>query len=292
MTLRYEEGVDLSNVRKSDVTVYVGEQLGPAQRITVRSVSAVDGDRSLELTLGGSTALGPNQQIVAEYDGVSMPERPGQYAVSITLNSTATERGILEVTGKASVIASDFEKTGEGWRIMGDAQGNSTFPNHEQSGGNPGRCLSAVDTVEGGTWYWVAPRQFVGDKSAYHDGELRFDIYQNNRSSQFNARDVILSGTSTDLVYNFGDVDSHPQTDWTSYTVPLQATSSWTVESLEGTTATADHFETVLGDLQSLAIRGEYVTGSDTGYLDNPAIVPANRLDGEPEATIQTPDSN
>jgi len=128
--------------------------------------------------------------------------------------------------------------------------------------------------VQGGTWYWTAPAQFVGEKSDYSGGELTFDIYQDNRSSQFSNGDVILEGTDTTLVYDFGGTDSHPETDWTSYTVPLEATEDWTVESLDGEAATTEQFESVLDDVQRLEIRGEYVSGSDTGYLDNPTLAP------------------
>ena len=274
VTVDYDEGFDVSGVEGEDVTVYVGEQLGSAQTATVTDAAVTDDGTNLELTLDGSITLADGQQVVVEYDGLRLPARPGKYAVTMTVNDTASETGVLEVTERAGTIGSDFETTMEGWRIQGDAQGGSTFPNHEASGGNPGKCLSAVDDVQGGVWYWVAPAQFTGGKSAYLGGELTFDIYQNNRSSQFHARDVVISNGETDLVYDFGGFDSHPQTDWTSYTVPLSAGDGWTVGSLDGEAATKAQFETVFADVRKLAIRGEYVTGADTGYLDNPTLVP------------------
>ena len=274
VTVDYDDGFDVSAVEGEDVTVYVGEQLGSVQTATVTDATVTDDGTSLELALDGSITLADSQQVVLEYDGVRLPARPGRYAVSVAVNDTATETGVVEVSESASRISSEFETTTEGWRIQGDAQGGSTFPNHEASGGNPGKCLSAVDDVQGGVWYWVAPGQFTGGKSAYLGGQLTFDIYQNNRSSQFHARDVVISDGNTDLVYDFGDIDSHPETDWTSYTVPLAAGDSWTVGSLDGEAATESQFETVFEDVEKLAIRGEYVTGPDTGYLDNPTLVP------------------
>ena len=274
VTVDYDDGFDASSVEGEDVTVYVGEQLGSAQTATVTDATVTDDGTRLELTLDGSVTLADGQQVVVEYDGVRLPARPGRYAVTVTVNETASNTGVVEVTDTAGRISSDFETTIEGWRIQGDAQGGSTFPNHEDSGGNPGRCLSAVDDVQGGVWYWVAPAQFTGGKAAYLGGQLTFDIYQNNRSSQFSARDVVISNGETDLVYDFGGVDSHPETDWTSYTVPLAAGDGWTTGSISGEAATETQFETVFEDVTKLAIRGEYVSGPDTGYLDNPALVP------------------
>lgn len=274
ITVAYDAGFDLSGVVGEDATVYVGEGLSPAQTVTVTAATVTDDGTAIELTLDGTVTLSDGQQVVVEYEGVQMPDREGTYAVTITLNGTASETGTVDITRTAGPITSTFERTIEGWRVEGDAQGGSSFPNHPDSGGNPGRCLEAVDDVEGGTWYWTAPTQFLGDKSDYGGGELTFDIYQDNRSSQFSNDDVVLEGTETTLAYDFGGEESHPETDWTSYTVPLTATDSWFVGSIDGDEATADQFESVLSDLQRLAIRGEYVSGSDTGYLDNPTLTP------------------
>lgn len=274
VTVDYDDGFDASSVEGEDVTVYVGEQLGSAQTATVTDATVSEDGTRLALTLDGSITLADGQQVVVEYDGVRLPARPGRYAVTVTVNEIASETGVVEVADTARRISSEFETTIEGWRIQGDAQGGSTFPNHEESGGNPGRCLSAVDDVQGGVWYWVAPAQFTGSKSAYLGGQLTFDIYQNNRSNQFNARDVVISDGETNLVYDFGGFDSHPETDWTSYTVPLSAGDGWTTGSISGEAATETQFGTVFEDVTKLAIRGEYVSGADTGYLDNPTLVP------------------
>lgn len=272
LTAEYDEGFDLSGVTGEAVTIYVGEELGSAQTATVTDV-AVDGD-TVTFTLEGSITLNSAQQVVAEYGGVEMPERAGEYAVTVIINETASETGTITVEETAIEITSTFERTIEGWRVQGDAQGASSFPNYLAEGGNPGGHLEAVDDVQGGVWYWSAPAQFTGDKSDYAGGELTFDLYQSTRSSQFNAQDVILDGPEMSLSYDVGGEDTHPETDWTSYTVPLETADGWTEGSTSGEAATDEQFESVLTDLQGLSIRGEYVTGSDKGYLDNPTLVP------------------
>lgn len=274
LSVAYDDGFDLSNVQGQSATIYVGEGLGTVQTATVADTTVSDDGTVIAFTLDGAITLGEAQQVVAEYGSVRMPASAGEYAVTVTLNDTASETGTVTVERTASRITSTFERTIEGWRVQGDAQGSSAFPNHPESGGNPGRCLEAVDDVQGGTWYWRAPAQFTGEKSAYRGGRLTFDIYQNNRSEQFSNSDVILEGAETTLVYDFGGTDSHPETDWTSYAVPLEPTDAWTVDSLDGEPATGSQFEAVLADVGRLAIRGEYVSGSDTGYLDNPTLVP------------------
>jgi len=274
VTVAYDEGFDLSDVEGEQATIYVGEELGSAATATVTDATVSDDGKEITLTLDSTITLNERQQVIVEYDGVRMPARAGEYAVTLTLNDTASETGTVTVEETAGPIASTFERTIEGWRVQGDAQGSSSFPNYLEEGGNPGGHLEAVDDVQGGVWYWAAPAQFTGEKSDYAGGELTFDIYQNNRSSQFNAQDIILEGPEMSLSYDIGGTETHPETDWTSYAVPLEATDGWTVGSKSGDAATEEQFQSVLSDLQGLAIRGEYVSGSDTGYLDNPTLVP------------------
>lgn len=274
LSVRYDDGFNLSGIEGEEVTIYVGEQLGAAQTATVSDATVSDDGNTVTFTLAESITLSENQQVVVEYGGVEMPGRPGEYAVTVTINDTASETGTVTVEETVVEITSTFERTIEGWRVQGDAQGSSSFPNYLEEGGNPGGHLEAVDDVEGGVWYWAAPAQFVGEKSAYAGGELSFDLYQSTRSSQFNAQDVIIEGPETSLSYDVGGTETHPDTDWTSYSVPLEVADGWTTGSTSGEAATEAQFESVLADLQGLAIRGEYVTGADTGYLDNPTLVP------------------
>ena len=274
VSVEYDEGFDLSGIEGEEATIYVGEQLGSAQTATVTDATVSDDGNTVTFTLDESITLSESQQVVVEYGGVELPGRAGEYAVTVTINETASETGTITIEETAQEINSTFERTIEGWRVQGDAQGSSSFPDYLEEGGNPGGHLKAVDNVSGGVWYWAAPAQFTGEKSDYFGGELTFDLYQSTRSSQFNAQDVILEGPEMSLSYDVGGTETHPETDWTSYSVPLAVADGWTTGSTSGEPATEEQFESVLSDLQGLAIRGEYVSGSDTGYLDNPTLVP------------------
>lgn len=170
-------------------------------------------------------------------------------------------------------IQSDFATDADGWQIFGDAQGSSAAPTWVASGGAPGGYIQAQDDVTGGVWYFEAPAAFLGDRSGAYGGELAFDLRQSSTSSQFDASDVELVGTvngaTVTLVY---DTAANPETSWTSYQVPLDATAGWTVDTVDGAAATEAQLRAVLGDLEQLLIRGEYREGADTGGLDNPTL--------------------
>jgi hypothetical protein len=273
VAVKYDEGFDLSRIDVEDVTVTVGGELGSATEVDLSAVSVSDDATTLTATLGSPVSLSAGDIVVAEYAGVELPIRSGEYLVTAIVNNAATETAAITITDAAGVVRSTFEKGIDGWRVTGDVQGGSSYPNYEETDGNPGGHLSAVDDVQGGVWYWVAPANFRGDKSGLYGGTFTYDIYQSNRNSQFNADDIRLSGGGIDLTYDFGGTETHPRTDWTAYSVALDESGDWVVDGT-GEQATAGEIQTVLADVTRLHIRGEYVSGSDTGYLDNPALWP------------------
>lgn len=163
-----------------------------------------------------------------------------------------------------TTINSWFSSDADAWTLDGDAGS----PEYVETGGNPGGHICADDDVAGNAWYFDAPAKFLGDRSAAYGGNLQFDLKQSSTSDQFQNHDVVLRDGSRAIVYDFGNASEHPGTDWTHYSVPLDASAAgWTWESDEP--VTAGGFEEVLGNLTALRIRGEYVSGSDRGCLDN-----------------------
>jgi hypothetical protein len=170
--------------------------------------------------------------------------------------------------GPTTAAVSTFDLTTENWGVANDAQ-NFT---HNLNGGNPGGYVSAVDIGTGATWYFEAPSRFLGDQSVAFGSNLTFDLRQSQTSSQFNDEDVILKGETFDLVF---DTANNPASaNWTRYAVPLLTSADWRRGNLNGPAATEQELRQVLGNLQGLWIRGEYRIGSDTGSLDNVALVP------------------
>lgn len=274
----YDEGFDLTGIDLEDVTVTVGGELGSATEVELTDVGISDDATTITITLGSSVTLSAGEIVVAEYDGVKLPERAGEYLVTSVVNDAASETAAITITESPGNVLSIFDKGIDGWRVTGDVQGGSSYPDWVETGGNPGGHVKAVDDVQGGVWYWVAPANFRGDKSGFYGGTVTYDIYQSNRNSQFSSDDIKLSGGGIDLVYDFGGEETHPRTDWTAYSVTLDESDDWVVDDTEEQ-ATAAEIQTVLADVTRLHIRGEYVSGSDTGFLDNPALWPP---DGDP----------
>jgi PGF-CTERM protein len=198
---------------------------------------------------------------------------PQQLSQEATTAATSTEGKQAShdntTSGSGSVTAaSTFDTDDEGWRITGDAQGDGTAPDYLDSGGNPGGHICADDNVAGGTWYFSAPATFLGDRTAAYGGTLAFDIKQSSTDEQFAQDDIVLRNGTTTIVYDFGNATAHPGTDWTAYSVSLDAADpGWTYDS--GGDVSPAALRTILGNLTSLSIRGEYVSGSDRGCLDN-----------------------
>jgi hypothetical protein len=119
-----------------------------------------------------------------------------------------------------------------------------------------------------GTWFFQAAYKFLGDQSLAYGGWLKFDLTQSPTDSQFDCGDVVLIGAQTTLVF---DTTTNPGLEWTSYRIPLREGAGWKKDTLQGPAPTASEFAAVLRGLTALRIRGEFRTGSDSGYLDNVA---------------------
>ena len=164
------------------------------------------------------------------------------------------------------MIRSTFDAHDDDWQVAGDAEDGRQTPQYLTTGGNPGGHIAANDDVAGGVWYWSAPQKFLGNQAAAYQKRLSFDLKQSTLNSQFDEADVMLVGAGQTLVL---DLANNPGTDWTSYSVMLSESANWKRGDLAGESATSADLRAVLGDLTQLWIRGEYVTGSDTGSLDN-----------------------
>lgn len=163
---------------------------------------------------------------------------------------------------RAESIESHFDTNAQGWGVSGDA----TAFTWVSTGGNPGGFVRATDIVASNTWFFVAGSQYYGDRSHYYGGTLSFDLKQFNAiDAQYDDRDIILTGGGKTLIFNTA---TNPGSDWTSYLVNL-VEPGWTTGSLAGPATTSADFQTVLANLTSIQIRGEYRSGADSAGLDN-----------------------
>jgi hypothetical protein len=167
-------------------------------------------------------------------------------------------------------ILSDFETGTDEWKIEGDAQGGQVGdidPEFSPVDGvdNSGHIF-AKDDVAGGTWYFVAPSKFRGDKSQFMGGKLTYFLTQSDISNQFNNKDIIITSGSEGIVYRYPNQE-YPGTEWTEYAIPLDESGAWV--DLDENPVTNDQIQRVLSNITKLSIRGEFRTGADTGRLDS-----------------------
>lgn len=170
---------------------------------------------------------------------------------------------ILTIQPHAMAALSTFDTDNEGWSVIGDAPANAVY---HSTGGNPGGYISSKDYVTGGVWYWEAPSAFLGNMSGAYGQSLSYDLRQSYLTSQFERDDIFLIGNSTTLAF---DTSYNPGTTWTSYSVVIDENSGWRIGNLSGVLATQADIQSVLSSLDTLRIRGEFRTGTDTGSLDN-----------------------
>lgn len=169
--------------------------------------------------------------------------------------------------GPASHASSTFEGNAESWRLSNN--GALEAPTLMSQGGNPGGHVCGRDEGDGDIWYFVAPPKFLGNASGSYGKRLTFDLKQGNIFNQLRGRDVVLNGGGLAVTWNLRFA---PGLDWTPFSVTLDTTSPWYIDEPTGEPplATEDQLRTVLSDLRSLRIRGEFYDGlDDTACLDN-----------------------
>jgi hypothetical protein len=180
--------------------------------------------------------------------------------------STNDNHALLGDTTHSSniIVASLFESGTEGWKVT-KSGGLTTDPTLQTTGGHGGGYISLTNPDP--IWsYWQAPEKFLGDMSAAYGGILHVSLRDQGTGSAVNQPDIILEGNSTTLTYSF---DGSPDTtSWTEYDIPLHEDAGW-VNAATGNIAMRAEVEGVLGDLTTLKIRAEHLTGDDTFHLDS-----------------------
>ena len=173
----------------------------------------------------------------------------------------------VSACGPAALAGSTFEGDSEGWTLSNN--GALAAPTLEREGGNPAGNLCGRDEGNGDIWYFVAPQKFLGNMSAAMGKRLTFDLKQGSIFNQVRGRDVVLNGGGLAVTWF---IRFSPGLDWTPYSVRFDGSSGWRIDEPTGTgpDATEDDLRTVLGDLRSVRIRGEFFDGlNDTACVDN-----------------------
>jgi hypothetical protein len=188
----------------------------------------------------------------------------GAYSVVLSNFAGVLTNTIAVVQVDPSVVTmwqSTFDRDGEGWGVFGNLP-----PSFQAAGGNPGGYMTANSLSLGSYWYWVAPAQYLGNRSAAYGGLLQFDLTQSEILQQRDQADLLLSGGGMTLYFK---LSKNPGTAWTSYKVALTELAGWKKGSLSGPQPTQAEMLRALASLSDIRIRGQYSAVREIGGLDN-----------------------
>lgn len=164
------------------------------------------------------------------------------------------------LAGSPVAITSSFDTDAEGWSTDKDARNFRWEP----AGGNPGGFVAADDIGSGQYWRFAAPGAYLGDLSAYYGQTLSYELKQLGVvGTVTNQSDIDIVGGGITLEYRFGVA---PAGEWTSFSVALTEGVGWEVA---GSPASETQIRSVLTNVTSLSIRGEFRVGTDSCGLDN-----------------------
>lgn len=181
-----------------------------------------------------------------------------------------------------ALVSSSFDTNRDGWFIqelnqttLAEEPSILPDPTWSGTGGNPGGHVSFGDPSLPEFVFFASNNSFLIDQSSNLGGTLRFDLL-NSIGNQNPADLVVLQGGpqgSGVILRYLGD--QPVTTSYTTFTVPLEATSAWQAfENGANRPATPADFTTVLSELTALLIRGDWDAGLNTSRLDNVILAP------------------
>jgi len=186
------------------------------------------------------------------------------------LLAAAAIAGACASAQAVTLVSSTFDAGTDGWTVINGAQALTWVAD----GGDPGGYITATDKSPRSTWIWAAPDWFIGNWSTAFGGTLSFALNVTRAGSGGDdLPDIKLSGGGIDLVIDTGA--SPAPGGWVPFVVAL-APGNWHIGSLTGALAKAADISTVLSNVTSLHIRGEFgVIEHDSGSLDSVAVTSA-----------------
>ena len=267
------------------------ELLGASDNTVYSTTTNASGDYSFTGVTSGSYTVA---EVLQSGYAQTAPASPGTYSVTVasgqTVNNqnfgnfaTATFSGVVfnDPNGEATPlgIQSTFNSNDEGWQIVsfGDLSTNDYSvmgvytPTYNSTGGDPGGYISTTDP-DNGDFTFGAPSFFLGDQSDATG--LSYDLTHPQGATNYQTTDVMLVGDGLRLLWE-SNPPIVPGTGWTQVSVNFAPSGSWHLNTTGGAPATAANFQSVLGDLTGLYIRGEYTDGPELAGLDNVQLIGA-----------------
>ncbi|MEZ4944846.1 MAG: gliding motility-associated C-terminal domain-containing protein [Cyclobacteriaceae bacterium] len=200
---------------------------------------------------------------------------------------------LLLFVGVNAQITSTFNSNAQGWTTPMDADATIGY---STTGGNPnGHVFGTPYFINLGAgsiyfnFYFVAPSGYLGNRSAYYNGTLRYDIQQSTSGIANQYAEVTIASGAGVTLYYYPTVSNQPSSPplWSTFIVIMNNTLGFwkTADSPSGPLATELQIQNVLSDLTSLQIRGLYRDANTTNRLDNVALSPPIIIATQPSNT-------
>lgn len=170
-------------------------------------------------------------------------------------------------------ITNTFTSTNEGWTFFNGTFGSLTPGTFNASGGNPGGYISMSysSNTSIAVQSWIAPSAYLGNHVVKSFGmNFSFDLQQSATGTNSNTNgDVRIENGGTAIVFSL-PVKPAVAPAWSSYSLRLDETQGWRMNSTTGALATRAQITQVLSNITAIEIRGTYVTNATyTSGLDN-----------------------
>lgn len=188
----------------------------------------------------------------------------------------------LAATASADVITSTFDAGAEGWLVADadapDHQSITALAEHRMAGGNTGGFITTAISWPT-TAFFVAPSEFLGDRSSSFGGSIEVDrrfIHPDSWADTMQvdyAVDLTMTGVGGTVTLAVG-LAPVSLTQWESFSVDLSAAGGW-FHVDTGVAATDAEIAGVLGSLDDLRIRGNVRDQFARVGIDNFSMVPA-----------------
>lgn len=168
-----------------------------------------------------------------------------------------------------AAVVSTFDDSTEGWQKLPGSDASSAVV-WVATGGNINGYVQYNETGAGFTDYVSAPAAFLGDKSIYYGGTLRFDI-RINLAPVAVPETAKLTGNGLTLAVQLAPPS--PANTWHHRSVALTENGGW-INTTTGLAPTQAQLLSVLANLTALHLRTDYVSGSEQVSFDNIALYP------------------
>jgi hypothetical protein len=178
------------------------------------------------------------------------------------------------------IASSTFNTNDEGWT---NGNFNSTTPsptsvNYLSTGGNPGGHIQVADNYNWNAF--LAPASYLGNQSAAYLGTVTFDLYDTYTDTTPSPGIMISDGTT--FLYSPLILDSAAGgPPFVSFSVQFKASTGWSLNVDGSSAANEAQMQSVLANLQILAIDADWNNGPDNVHLDN--VVLSSAPTGVPE---------